>query len=107
MWKVHFMSPDTALCTYVYHCYGSYVLRHDPSLVFHLDSDPSELRPLSEQGDPRVARVQEAVAEAVASLQLVPKQFDFLHSVWRPWLQPCCSYKFCFCRENYMLADTP
>ncbi|KAH7934521.1 hypothetical protein HPB51_029110 [Rhipicephalus microplus] len=65
-WKVHFMSPDPALCTYVCHCYGSYVLRHDPPLVFHLDSDPSESRPLREQDDPRVARVREAVAEAVA-----------------------------------------
>ncbi|XP_075723333.1 steryl-sulfatase-like [Rhipicephalus microplus] len=109
-WKVHFMSPDPALCTYVCHCYGSYVLRHDPPLVFHLDFDPSESRPLREQDDPRVARVREAVAEAVAeheaSLQLVPQQFDFFHSVWRPWLQPCCSYQFCSCRENYTLTDT-
>lgn len=109
-WKVHFMSPNPALCTYVCHCYGSYVLRHDPPLIFHLDSDPSESRPLSERDDPSVARVRAAVAEAVAkhkaSLQLVPQQFDFFHSVWRPWLQPCCSYPFCSCHENYTLADT-
>lgn len=109
-WKVHFMSPNPALCTYVCHCYGGYVLRHDPPLIFYLDSDPSESRPLSERDDPSIAWVRAAVAEAVAkhkaSLQLVPQQFDFFHSVWRPWLQPCCSYPFCSCHENYTLADT-
>lgn len=110
VWKVHFASPNPKLCTYVCHCYGGYVLRHDPPLVFHLNSDPSESRPLGDNDDPRVSRVLEAVRVAVAehkaSLQHVPQQFDFFRSVWRPWLQPCCSYPFCSCRENYTLPDT-
>lgn len=108
VWKVHFMSPDPARCTYVCHCYGHYVLRHDPPLVYHLNSDPSESRSLSERDDPRVPRVvaaaRAAIAKHKASVQGVPQQFDFLNSVWRPWLQPCCSYPFCSCQENFTLT---
>lgn len=108
VWKVHFMSSDLAQCTYVCHCYGGYVVRHDPPLVFHLDSDPSESRPLGERDDPRVPKVVEAARAAMekhkASLQSVPQQFDLRHSLWLPWLQPCCSYPFCSCRENFTLS---
>lgn len=111
VWKVHFHSSDPAQCSYVCHCYGSYVLDHNPPLVFHLTSDPSESRPLNERDDPRVTKVLAAVEAAVAkhkaSLQSVPQQFDFLNSVWLPWLQPCCSFPFCSCREeNHTLATT-
>lgn len=104
VWKVHYHSSDETKCPYVCHCYGQYVLHHDPPLVFHLDSDPSESRPLTPESDPRVAAVLSAADAAVlghkASLGDVPVQFDFINTFWLPWLQPCCNFPRCFCREE-------
>lgn len=109
VWKVHYHSSDPQRCTYVCHCYGSYVLDHDPPLVYHLDTDPSESRSLSAADNPQVpkvlAAVNAALAEHRASLLPVPQQFDLLNSLWLPWLQPCCSLPLCSCRENYTLGD--
>lgn len=107
VWKVHYHSSDPKQCAYVCHCYGSYVLDHDPPLIYNLVSDPSESRSLTPADDPRVPKVLEAVNAALtkhrASLSPVPQQFDLLNSLWLPWLQPCCSFPLCSCKENYTL----
>ncbi|KAM7289349.1 steryl-sulfatase isoform X1 [Ixodes scapularis] len=104
VWKVHFHSSDESQCPYVCHCYGSYVLHHDPPLVFHLDTDPSERNPLSVSSDPRVHKVLAAVKDALrgheASLDSLPQQFNFINTFWLPWLQPCCNFPRCSCREE-------
>ncbi|CAN7999824.1 unnamed protein product [Ixodes hexagonus] len=104
VWKVHFHSSDESQCPYVCHCYGSYVLHHDPPLVFHLDTDPSERNPLSPSSDPRVHKVVAAARDALrghtASLEVLPQQFNFLNTFWLPWLQPCCNFPRCSCREE-------
>lgn len=109
VWKVHYHSSDPQRCTYVCHCYGKYVLDHDPPLVYHLDTDPSESHPLSAADNPQVPKVLAAVNAALAehreSLLPVPPQFDLLNSLWLPWLQPCCSLPLCSCKENYTLGD--
>lgn len=109
VWKVHYHSSDPNRCAYVCHCYGSYVLDHDPPLVYHLDSDPSESRSLTAADNPEVpkvlAAVKAALAEHQASLSPVPQQFDLLNSLWLPWLQPCCSLPLCSCKENYTIDN--
>ncbi|XP_064484719.1 steryl-sulfatase-like isoform X2 [Ornithodoros turicata] len=104
VWKVHYHTPDTSKCPYVCHCQGSHIQDHNPPLVYHLDTDPSEQRPLSANSDPRVGEVLAAADAAVrmhrGTVERVPQQFSFQNSFWLPWLQPCCNFPRCSCREN-------
>lgn len=104
VWKVHYHTPDQSQCTYVCHCQGSHIRDHDPPLVYHLDTDPSEDRPLSPSSDPRIHKIMATVRDAVGrhrdTIEDVPQQFSFQNSFWLPWLQPCCNFPRCSCRED-------
>jgi steryl-sulfatase len=89
--------PKSVICP----CGGR---RHDPPLLFDLQSDPSEANPLSlSDYSEVVARMKLAYAEQEKSLSLphggegVPNQLERFAV---PWLQPCRNPPLCiFCKE--------
>ncbi|XP_077073050.1 arylsulfatase D [Siphateles boraxobius] len=112
IFKVHFFTPnfspagavgcyDTKVCM----CHGEFVTYHDPPLVFELLGDPSESLPLTPETEPRVSEVLECVRRAVEDHRRthtpVENQLTWTHTLWKPWLQPCCgTFPFCSCSEN-------
>ncbi|KAG1956199.1 arylsulfatase D [Pimephales promelas] len=112
IFKVHFFTPnfspagavgcyDTGVCG----CHRESVTYHDPPLVFELLRDPSESLPLTPETEPRFSEVLERVRQAVEDHRRthtpVENQLTWKHTLWRPWLQPCCgTFPFCSCSEN-------
>ncbi|XP_006903244.1 PREDICTED: arylsulfatase H [Elephantulus edwardii] len=118
-WKVHFVtpkfSPEAAGA-----CYGSdmcpcsgHVTHHDPPLLFDVSRDPSESQPLSPDNtalfDSVMRRVEAAIQDHRRSLTPVPPQFSVFHTLWKPWLQPCCGdFPFCGCdKEDDLIPVAP
>ncbi|MBN3294387.1 ARSD Arylsulfatase, partial [Polypterus senegalus] len=112
VYKVHFFTPNFnppgAIGCYnimICRCYGEFVSRHDPPLVFDISRDPSESLPLSPEVEPRYSeilqRVQEVMEEHQKAVKPVPSQFTVSEIMWKPWLQPCCgTFPFCSCKES-------
>ncbi|XDV29893.1 hypothetical protein PO909_032924 [Leuciscus waleckii] len=112
IFKVHFFTPnfspagavgcyDTGVCV----CHGEFVTYHDPPLVFELLRDPSESLPLTPETEPRVTEVLKCVRRAVEDHRRthtpMENQLTWKHTLWKPWLQPCCgTFPFCSCSEN-------
>ncbi|XP_078000864.1 steryl-sulfatase-like isoform X1 [Glandiceps talaboti] len=91
---------DTWLCA----CHDQYVDQHDPPLVFDLTHDPGEHRPL-ESNDGKTIVLVEMAREAVDKHNntIIPVEDQFQvkkRALFRPWLQPCCNFPFCSCKEN-------
>nr|XP_013806557.1 PREDICTED: steryl-sulfatase isoform X2 [Apteryx mantelli mantelli] len=110
IWKVFFFTPnfnpeDSNGChdSHVCFCYGSFITRHDPPLLFDLSRDPEEKVPLTPETESRFYEVLHVILRAVdnhtKSLHAVPDQLSWDNLLWKPWLQPCCSSLFqsCYC----------
>ncbi|XP_019478005.1 steryl-sulfatase isoform X3 [Meleagris gallopavo] len=110
VWKVFFFTPkftpeDSSGCydSHVCFCYGGFITRHDPPLLFDLSRDPEEKVPLTPETESRfyeiLSVIQLAVDNHTRSLQIVSDQLSWNNLVWKPWLQLCCSsfFQFCYC----------
>ncbi|XP_062457377.1 steryl-sulfatase isoform X3 [Rhea pennata] len=110
IWKVFFFTPnfnpeDSNGCydSHVCFCYGSFITRHDPPLLFDLSRDPEEKVPLTPETESRFYEILHVILQAVdnhtKSLHAVPDQLSWDNLLWKPWLQPCCSSLFqsCYC----------
>ena len=99
VWKLYYYTPkykpNEEKCSFVCMCFGEYVLQHDPPLVYNIAKDPSERNPLNVTNS-EYSRIVDTILQAKnrhqASLTQVASQFSLTHSVWKPWLQPCCSW---------------
>lgn len=117
VWKVYFYTPRYKnhyedKCDYVCQCTSSHVVKHDPPQVFNMVMDIMEQTDLSQASDQQVKlKYQEIIKEVNRAVQdhekslsaagPVESQFSFLNSLWRPNLQPCCSWSaLCNCRQN-------
>ncbi|XP_048351140.1 steryl-sulfatase isoform X1 [Sphaerodactylus townsendi] len=110
IWKVFFFtpkfSPEGSNGCYDYHvcfCQGDLVTYHNPQLLFDLSKDPEEKNPLTPETESQFYEIIQVVQQAVnnhsMSLLTVPNQFSLDNTLWKPWLQPCCSsfLQFCYC----------
>ena len=116
-WKAHFATPRlsdpvTATCTYQFlpdripgitgcSCMADLNNLHSPPLLFHLDTDPSELYPVDPDSDPAAAAALAFILEVRArhEAELVPGP-TMVDTPAVPELQPCCSPPACFCIEG-------
>uniref|UniRef100_UPI00398F3842 steryl-sulfatase n=1 Tax=Pristiophorus japonicus TaxID=55135 RepID=UPI00398F3842 len=109
VWKAHFFTPNFypegaqgCFNTHICFCYGHYVTHHDPPLLYDLVRDPSETTPLTPSSEPRfhriVAVMRKAVDKQQKTLTPVPDQLSLNNVLWKPWLQPCCSTMWQYCR---------
>lgn len=104
VWKVYFYTPkyrpNEEKCQFVCMCQEPYVLQHEPPLVYKIGQDLTE-KALLDVNQTDYRRVIEAVHKATskhqAGLWPVPSQFSVSNSMWKPWLQPCCSLPLCRC----------
>lgn len=107
VWKVYFKTPrfkndHEYKCHFVCQCFGDFVVSHDPAKVYNIATDrseKSEVHPSSHVHLAIMKQVNAAVDDHQRSLTEVESQFSFKNSVWRPDLQLCCNFPFCFCRE--------
>jgi arylsulfatase A-like enzyme len=116
IWKVYFYTPNYKndredKCEYVCQCTGSHVIQHHPPRIFNLVDDLNERNDLKDSStiDAQnkyqhvLKEVKKAVEEHNMSLtyKAAESQFSFWKSIWRPDLQPCCSwYNLCNCKER-------
>ncbi|XP_068777685.1 steryl-sulfatase isoform X3 [Struthio camelus] len=116
IWKVFFFTPnfnpeDSNGCydSHVCFCYGGFVTRHDPPLLFDLSRDPEEKVPLTPETESRFYEILHVILQAVdnhtKSLHAVPDQLSWDNLLWKPWLQPCCSSLFQSCYCDYESED--
>nr|XP_027198407.1 steryl-sulfatase-like [Dermatophagoides pteronyssinus] len=104
VWKVYFYQPkykpQEDKCLFVCMCHGKLVVKHDPPLIYNIAQDPTEINPIvdSKIRSKILRKVTKAVQQHRLSLNTnIESQFSFGNSIWKPWLQPCCSWKFCHC----------
>ena len=109
VWKAHFTTPKwtpgtTACFIDVGHClcHGDSINIHNPPLLFSLTNDFEETRPL----DPNlpdhkivIDTIIKAAEKHRGSISKVPDQMDLTYAL--PWLQMCCNFPWCYCREKY------
>ncbi|XP_038673672.1 steryl-sulfatase-like isoform X1 [Scyliorhinus canicula] len=113
VWKAHLFTPNfnpegTQGCfdTHVCLCYGNYVSRHDPPLLYDLSCDPTESSPVTPASEPQYHQILDVMREAVerhrGTLTPVPDQLTINNIIWKPWLQPCCStmWELCHCDND-------
>ncbi|XP_019628562.1 PREDICTED: arylsulfatase H-like [Branchiostoma belcheri] len=111
-WKAHFVSynwdPGTTGCysLRICRCAGQEVTYNDPPLLYDVTNDPGEDRPISDPRYPVVMGViNKAVEEHVRSLTEEEKQIGLSNFIPRPWLQECCNFPFCDCKEDVDLSS--
>ncbi|XP_064356991.1 steryl-sulfatase isoform X2 [Dromaius novaehollandiae] len=110
IWKVFFFTPNFnpegsngCYDSHVCFCYGRFVTRHDPPLLFDLSRDPEEKVPLTPETESHFYEILNVILRAVdnhtKSLHAVPDQLSWDNLLWKPWLQLCCSSLFqsCYC----------
>ncbi|XP_078584927.1 arylsulfatase D-like [Branchiostoma floridae x Branchiostoma japonicum] len=81
---------------------------NDPPLLYDITNDPTEDRPISADSNPKYQEVLNVITKAVKehkqSLTKVDNQFTMPRFFPRPWLQPCCNFPYCNCREGVDLS---
>ncbi|PAA46944.1 hypothetical protein BOX15_Mlig016134g2, partial [Macrostomum lignano] len=96
--------PGTEGCRYICGCMeGLGSVRHSVPLLYDLSADERETAIVpadSERYRRLVPQILEAERRHQASLSSVPSQFTFAKLMWRPWLQDCCNFPLCNCRDT-------
>ncbi|KAG8177098.1 hypothetical protein JTE90_015242 [Oedothorax gibbosus] len=113
IWKIHWTTPKflpgTSQCEYVCHCFGDFVVHHNPPLLYDLTNDPSESVVIDQKSNPDyfdiLKRVERARDNHRSKVDHVPDQFSFFNTVWKPWLQPCCNFPYCNCRDSNFMSQ--
>lgn len=106
-WKVHWITPKfipgTDRCPYVCHCFGEFIIHHEPPLLYNLVNDISESHPIDVSSNKKYLEIISLISnkrrEHEKTIKNVTDQFSFSNSVWKPWLQPCCNFPFCKCTD--------
>lgn len=109
VWKAHFMTPkwtkgtEACIGQGVCNCHGKYVTVHDSPLLIDITNDPSESSPIGAD----TALYQEVIKQIYpmlkkhkASIKIVPNQLEWHKNIFKPWLQMCCNFPFCSCKET-------
>ncbi|GFR15368.1 steryl-sulfatase [Trichonephila clavata] len=112
-WKIHWTTPKfkpgTNQCEYVCHCFGDFVIHHDPPLLYDLENDPSEANPINISSNSKYSKIIFIVEQARighrSKIEEVPDQFSFSNSIWKPWLQPCCNFPYCNCKDDFLTVS--
>ncbi|XP_066268203.1 steryl-sulfatase-like [Branchiostoma lanceolatum] len=116
-WKAHLASypwaPGTTHCgdqQLACFCNVQFgVTFNDPPLLFDVTNDPTEDRPITADSYPKYREVLDVIKKAVEehkqSLTEVDNQFNMPLFFPRPWLQPCCNFPSCNCREDVDLSS--
>lgn len=107
VWKVHLVQPawlpGTRRCQFICRCQDSNLQYLDESLIYNIAQDPSECHPMP-SSDPQyqviLDEVKQEISKHMATLEEVPTQITPWGLLWRPWLQPWCSFPFSSCREE-------
>ncbi|XP_054437003.1 steryl-sulfatase isoform X2 [Pteronotus mesoamericanus] len=102
IWKAFFFTPNFTpegangcFFTHVCFCFGHFVTRHHPPLLFDLSKDPRETTPVTPDTEPRfwdiLDTMQQAADRHTHTVQEVPNQLSSQNLLWKPRLQMCCS----------------
>ncbi|XP_070576343.1 steryl-sulfatase-like [Ptychodera flava] len=113
-YKIYYVTPNWTPGTegcfdeFVCQCWAPHVTHHDQPLVYDLTIDPAERNQLG-HGDPRYQEVVKVVGQAVqdhlAAREEVPVQYEYINLLWYPWLQPCCNFPLCYCKEEENITE--
>ena len=107
MYKLHIYWPDwnegTMGCYEIIGCacYSQHSKLTTPKL-YNIAKDPTEVRELDVTAPHHADIVKvmlQALTEHEASVDDVPNQFDLKYALYRPWLQHCCNFPFCNCKD--------
>jgi hypothetical protein len=85
-------------------CWGSFIQLQDPPLLFNIAKDPGETMPLDTQTPKHqeiLKLIEHAIVEHEKSIEPVVSQYSPLRLVPLPWLQPCCNFPRCMCRDSH------
>lgn len=90
--------PSSAICG----CQGNSVRRHDPPLVYDLDFDISEKKPLPLEKGYVLLKDKISIAlskhlESFKTKNSTEQQENQMHFMQNPWLLPCCNPPSCKC----------
>ncbi|GFT37532.1 arylsulfatase D [Nephila pilipes] len=113
LWKIHWTTPKfmprTNQCEFVCHCFGDFVIHHNPPLLYDLENDPSEANPIDISSNSKYSKIISIVEKEkdrhLSKIEEVTDQFSFSNSIWKPWLQPCCNFPFCECTDDLHLKS--
>lgn len=115
VWKAFYFTPNFdppgangCFSTHVCFCFGNYVTRHNPPLLFDLARDPGERQPLTPEVESRYREVLDTIDKATrahaVTLEPVPDQLSLANVAWKPWLQLCCASRphvfACHCADD-------
>ncbi|RWS04129.1 steryl-sulfatase-like isoform X1, partial [Dinothrombium tinctorium] len=112
IWKLYYYTPNYQKpkeykCHFMCQCYGSFVIKHNPPLLYNIAKDPGEKHNLTstDLGAKKYSEVIAKINEEVAKHRKtipddVQSEFSFWKMVWLPWLQPCCNFPSCSCIEK-------
>ena len=109
IWKLYYYKPKYKSdreykCEFMCMCFDGYVVEYNPPLLYNIIADPKEDNIISIDSDPKYERIVEIITKAVEShkqsIKSVPNQFGLSNTIWRPWLQPCCQFPTCTCKQS-------
>ncbi|ELU12890.1 hypothetical protein CAPTEDRAFT_155395 [Capitella teleta] len=111
VYKVHYFTynwlPGSEGCAFMCDCSGSSVQSQNPPLLFNIATDPGERSPLdvtSSKHQRILSLIGAAVQEHRSSVEPVSSQYSISRLIPLPWLQPCCNFPKCMCRDTFWLS---
>ncbi|CAD5113805.1 DgyrCDS2970 [Dimorphilus gyrociliatus] len=109
IWKLYYYrtkwGPQSHECIhFVCDCFSDRdMIKLDVPQLYNIEEDPYEDRLLDieeEKYADIVKKINKGVAEHRSSIEPSPSQFNILRILPRPWLQPCCNFPFCTCKDQ-------
>jgi len=112
VYKVYYFlpnwNPGTYTCDFMCFCRDGYSTRLPSPLLYNIGRDPAEAHQLdtSQPEHQRIVKLlNDALESHVRGLEKVPEQFTLYHLIPVAWLQPCCNFPFCNCRDPVYFLD--
>jgi len=110
VYKVYYWTPNWLPGTHVCRktlslcgCNGETATCLDKPLLYNIGRDPAELHPLDTSvpfNQNIVQMVNEAVKIHQMKIERVPDQMHNLNQMPLPWLQHCCNFPYCSCKDS-------
>ena len=108
MYKAHYAAynwlPGSEGCAFMCDCTGSYITALNPPMLYNIAKDPAEKSPLNTslpEHQSILGVIQKAIDEHKKSIEPVISQYAPHRLFPLPWLQPCCNFPKCRCRDKY------